>query len=600
MSGINRLQSKLNEVLGLNEWGQRVLIPGTMDDEIVETNQQFGAGTIPSSKIKNLKVDTITITPTGYIRLGKDSFTDSTNAGYYFDANGMYVGAASDANYLKYDVSAGTLVFKGSITGSTITGGTLQTATSGDRVVITGNDSYFYDATTGGGGTITGNVASIFFPRTDGANGQFVIQKRKSTVSNNGNVMELFFTSRHATADNYLFLGRSGNISDTRYTDVSVLFGKSLIQMETLASVNRSTPPEITLFTAKAPGVSNIDDDNTSKLILSAVDGTNGDTWSNGGATVAIGIQLQAGFGAALIVDRDGLEIAGMKPFTGYTNTFDIGSASLRFKDTHSKYFYGDRYYINGDLEGYLDNSSGTLRWNGTAVGTGTVTSVATSGAISGGTITTTGTISHSTSAGYKHIPSGGTTYYTLYNTASGTVDWTRAIYIGNSSWYFDYNANGIVTSKTLLAPSAAGASIGSSTLYFDEVNYKTLTDRGCLGWFDEGVELIDGTIVSDMESIQAIQKHPTEKTIYGADKLDYKTFPKVCYVKAKDKDGKDLPRDKNDKPYEEVIDEKGIKKILPAEDGIEMTSLFSIMIGTLKELDNRLKIIENNLKIKK
>jgi len=126
MSGINRLQSKLNEILGLNEWGQRQIIPGSMDDEIVETNQQFGAGTIPSSKIKNLKVDTITITPTGYIRLGKDSFTDSTNAGYYF--NGMYVGAASDANYLKYDVSAGTLVFKGSITGSTIIGGTIKTS----------------------------------------------------------------------------------------------------------------------------------------------------------------------------------------------------------------------------------------------------------------------------------------------------------------------------------------------------------------------------------------------------------------------------------------------------------------------------------------
>jgi hypothetical protein len=36
----------------------------------------------------------------------------------------------------------------------------------------------------------------------------------------------------------------------------------------------------------------------------------------------------------------------------------------------------------------------------------GTVTSIATSGAITGGTITGTGTISHSTSAGYKHIPS--------------------------------------------------------------------------------------------------------------------------------------------------------------------------------------------------
>lgn len=595
MSGINRLQSKLNEILGLNEWGQRQIIPGSMDDEIVETNQQFGSGTIPSSKIKNLKVDTITITPTGYIKLGKDSFTDSTNAGYYFDANGMYVGAASDANYLKYDVSAGTLVFKGSITGSTITGGTLQTATSGDRVVITGNDSYFYDATTSSAGVISGNVASIFFPRTDGANGQFVIQKRKSSVSNNGNVMELFFTNRHATADNYLFLGRSGDTSAVRYTDVVGITGKSLVQIDTLASVNRSVPSEISLFTAKAPGVSNIDDDNTSKLILSAVDGTNGDTWDNGGATVALGIQLQAGFGAAVIVDRNGLQTAGMSPFTGYTNSFDIGSAALRFRDTYSRYFYGDRMYL-GDR--YLDNSSGTLRWNGTAVGT--VTSVATSGALSGGTITTTGTITHRETNGYKHIPVDGTTYYTLRNSGDGTASWTRALYLGDSSWYFDYNANGIVISKALLAPSAGGVDLGSSSLYFNEINYKTLTDRGCLGWFDEGVELRDGRKVSDIESIQAIKKHPTDKTIYGADKLDYKTFPKVCYIKAKDSNGKDLPRDKNDKPYVEEIDENGNKTTIPAEDGIEMTSLFSIMIGSLKELDNRLKIIEDNLKIKK
>ena len=44
---------------------------------------------------------------------------------------------------------------------------------------------------------------------------------------------------------------------------------------------------------------------------------------------------------------------------------------------------------------------------SGYTTNTGTVTSIATSGAITGGTITTTGTISHSTSAGYKHIPSG-------------------------------------------------------------------------------------------------------------------------------------------------------------------------------------------------
>lgn len=55
----------------------------------------------------------------------------------------------------------------------------------------------------------------------------------------------------------------------------------------------------------------------------------------------------------------------------------------------------------------------------------GTVTNIATSGAITGGPITTTGTISHSTSAGYKHIPSGGSTGQVLtYGGSSGTASW--------------------------------------------------------------------------------------------------------------------------------------------------------------------------------
>lgn len=45
------------------------------------------------------------------------------------------------------------------------------------------------------------------------------------------------------------------------------------------------------------------------------------------------------------------------------------------------------------------------LRQDGTWANVGTITSIATSGAITGGTITSTGTISHSTSAGYKHVP---------------------------------------------------------------------------------------------------------------------------------------------------------------------------------------------------
>jgi hypothetical protein len=58
---------------------------------------------------------------------------------------------------------------------------------------------------------------------------------------------------------------------------------------------------------------------------------------------------------------------------------------------------------------------------------TGTVTSVATSGSITGGTITGTGTISHVTTTGHKHIPSGGSANQVLTYSADGTAAWANA-----------------------------------------------------------------------------------------------------------------------------------------------------------------------------
>ena len=57
---------------------------------------------------------------------------------------------------------------------------------------------------------------------------------------------------------------------------------------------------------------------------------------------------------------------------------------------------------------------------------TGTVTSIATSGAILGGTITNSGTISHSNVSGYKHIPSGGTANQYLKYSSDGTAIWSN------------------------------------------------------------------------------------------------------------------------------------------------------------------------------
>lgn len=158
-------------------------------------------------------------------------------------------------------------------------------------------------------------------------------------------------------------------------------------------------------------------------------------------------------------------------------------------------------------------------------------------------------------------------------NSWSLSVGGARAINMQTGQLAF-YVSGSIITtmSSSLVAPTGAGVvDFGNATTYWADISYKTLTDRGCLGWFDDGVELRDGSIVSDLEAILQIKKHPTKKTVYGVPMLDYRTFPKVCYKPA-DRGGVLIERDDNDEPVE-------------GSDGIEMTSFNSILLGAIKEL---------------
>jgi len=143
----------------------------------------------------------------GTIKYGKTSFSDSSHDGYYIGAEGMYFGSVGDSTVVKHSISTGAITLKGAINtqsgssidaqyfidstitktltmgsasttgiiqsygwngtangfqivggsspsisliGGTITGGTLQTATTGSRVVISnsgvyGNKIVFYN-----------------------------------------------------------------------------------------------------------------------------------------------------------------------------------------------------------------------------------------------------------------------------------------------------------------------------------------------------------------------------------------------------------------------------------------------------------------------
>ena len=121
---------------------------------------------------------------------------------------------------------------------------------------------------------------------------------------------------------------------------------------------------------------------------------------------------------------------------------------------------------------------------------------------------------------------------------------------------------------------------LGNATTFWNDVSYKTLTDRGCLGWFDEGVELQDGTKVSDTEALLAIKKHPTKLTVYGKPMLDYSSLPKDVYRPATDGKGKLYKRGKDGEPL--PFTENG-KEVQP-QDGAETTALISIILGATKE----------------
>lgn len=176
--------------------------------------------------------------------------------------------------------------------------------------------------------------------------------------------------------------------------------------------------------------------------------------------------------------------------------------------------------------------------------------------------------------------PSSGTT--TMLNIVDSTGTETWALQYTDSTGALTFNPQStyqVVFGADLVPSTAAGKSLGDATLYWNDVSYKTLTDRGCLPWADDGVELQDGRIVSDCEALAAIQKHPTKKTVHDLPMLDYSTFPKVSYRKA-EVGGKLLPRDKDGEP-------------VGGQDGVEMTSMFGFMIGAIKELHGRVQTLE-------
>lgn len=92
---------------------------------------------------------------------------------------------------------------------------------------------------------------------------------------------------------------------------------------------------------------------------------------------------------------------------------------------------------LGGTYGWYSSKSGSDLRFRGFSVGSG----------LSVTDNTTYWTLNHAVGTGYNHVPTSGTTYQMLRNSADGTVSWTSSLYVGGSSSYALYLNGSIITS---------------------------------------------------------------------------------------------------------------------------------------------------------
>jgi len=302
-------------------------------------------------------------------------------------------------------------------------------------------------------------------------------------------------------------------------------------------------------------------------------------------------IELQKTTKASDSVGANKILIAVGQNNTGSDATFQVfgGSGGALFKADNIASNSITANEIAANTITASEIATGTITANELAAGAVTATKInvttlssisADIGSITAGTITST---TVRTSAGNGRIELATDDTLKCYGTDGNLAINLKPSQIKyGTDVQFNFTGANIESYRHFVADQT-DLNLGSSGQYWDDVNAKDFVDRGCLGSFDEGVELADGTYcLSDMEAIKSIQNHSTERTIYDTIKLDYTSFPKVCQKPAPLAD-KDIKNGRGEW-------KKGEKY---GEDGIGLTPLISLILGALKELDSRLTKLE-------
>lgn len=144
--------------------------------------------------------------------------------------------------------------------------------------------------------------------------------------------------------------------------------------------------------------------------------------------------------------------------------------------------------------------------------------------------------------------------------------------------------------------PYSAGADfdLGTDADYWDVINYTSLSAHSLVDLGDE-IELINGEKVSNIEAVKRIQASDEIDPKSNKPLLQKDSFPKAIYrpapIAEKDIYEKEDDWTLEDDEQKRIRFRKGEKA---GTDGTDVNNLISLLLGAIKELDQRLIILEN------
>ena len=273
-----------------------------------------------------------------------------------------------------------------------------------------------------------------------------------------------------------------------------------------------------------------------------------------------------------------------------YDSTNDVGLQIGLTSSTHADIVSYDSRALR------LTSATGTVQFNDNNLGG--LGNISTSGTITGGTISG----SHTGTGSFSSISMSGA--INMNNQSMNNTD-----RVSGSSAYLDFNSTDLRSSATIVPVTTNSQNLGNSGNRWNYLNCVGINKTvGGWGFFDRGVEMQDGTVLSDTEALLAMEENTEVLTPYGATTYNPETMPKVirsfptCEVC-----GEIHPKDENGKYFrwvkKTIKDENGKDKeietkMYDVDEGEDVFATISIMLGAIKELAREVKTLKSQLNI--